>query len=262
MKQPTIAGEPPGLQQRGSIATLTLRRPGQFNRLTAADLRTLQAHCEHLAADPTVRAVVLTADTTGQKRPVFSAGYDVGGFEEADHDPRLFEQTVDRLAALPQVLIAGLNGSVYGGATDLAMACDLRVGLRGTEFRMPACALGLHYYPGGLQRFVAALGLDGARQAFLTARALPVERLDAWGAFVSLHGSEDFENALSTLARELAQLAPLAASATKASLNEIGAGRMQPDAMREREARCLASEDFAEGLRAFAERRSPRFTGR
>ncbi len=252
----------PGLLRDGAVATLTLRRPGKLNRLTQQDLHTLQDHCEALTQDVSVRVVVLTADTTNQKRPVFCAGYDVDGFDGRDHDPNLFENTVKRLAQLPQVVLAVVNGSVYGGATDMVLACDLRIGLNGSEFRMPACALGLHYYPSGLQRYVQVLGLDATRQAFLTANAMPVERLVALGAFISQHGAQEVATAGETLAQQVAQLAPLATQATKASLNEIGQGQYLIGALREREARCLASADFTEGRRAFAERRPPKFTGR
>jgi enoyl-CoA hydratase/carnithine racemase len=252
----------PALHRAGSVATLVLQRPGQLNRLTPQDLRTLQAHCDVLAQDSSVRVVVLTADTHGQKRPVFCAGYDVDSFDGQDHDPDLFEHTVQRLANLPQVVLAVVNGSVYGGATDLVLACDLRIGLSGAEWRMPACALGLHYYPSGLQRCVQVLGLEGARQTFLTAQALPLERLQAWGAFVSLHGPEQLTPQGQALAQHLAALAPLALQGTKASLQDLAQGIFEMAALREREALCLASADFAEGRRAFVERRPAQFTGR
>jgi enoyl-CoA hydratase/carnithine racemase len=251
----------PALDRDGAIAWITLQRPGKLNRLSPQDLQAMQAHCNALAQDTSVRVVVLTSDTTGQKRPVFCAGYDVGGFEGQDHDPNLFENTVQCLAQLPQVVLAVVNGSVYGGATDLVLACDLRMGLSGAEFRMPACALGLHYYPSGLQRYVQVLGLDGARQAFLTASALPLERLHAWGAMVSLHDAQDLSAAAQALAMQVAALAPLAVQGTKASLLDIAQGGASNTMLREREARCLASADFAEGRRAFAERRQPQFTG-
>lgn len=251
----------PGLVRQGSVVTITLRRPGKLNRLTTGDLHTLQSHCMAISQDTSIRVVVLMAETTGQKRPVFCAGYDVGGFEDSSHDPRLFEKTVDCLAGLPQVVIAVVNGSVYGGATDMVLACDLRIGLNEAEFRMPACALGLHYYPSGLQRYVQVLGLDGAKQAFLTASALSFERLRELGAFMSLHSVQVIDIAGVELAQKIPQLAPLALQTTKASLNEISSGAMNAEVMVARETKCLASADFSEGRKAFAEKRQPRFTG-
>ena len=159
-------GQTPGLTVSDAVATVTLRRPAKLNRLTLEDLNMLQAHCDRLERDEAVRVVVLTAETFDQKEPVFSAGYDIGGFDAQAHDPNLFENTVERIARLPQVVIAGLNGSVYGGATDLILACDLRIALAGSQFRMPACALGLHYYPSGLRRYVHRGRCDAVKENY------------------------------------------------------------------------------------------------
>jgi enoyl-CoA hydratase/carnithine racemase len=251
----------PSLERTGFVAKITLSRPGKLNRLTTADLHVLQTHMREIAHDTSVRVVVLTSDTAGQKRPVFCAGYDVGGFDDPHHDPRLFEKTVDCLAQLPQVVIAVVNGSVYGGATDTVLACDLRIGLEEAEFRMPACALGLHYYPSGLQRYVRVLGLNASKQAFLTASAMAFERLRELGVFMSLHSDQDIEAAGDELAKKVSHLAPLALMGTKASLNEIGNGRSNGKTLMARESKCLTSSDFAEGRQAFAEKRQPCFTG-
>jgi enoyl-CoA hydratase/carnithine racemase len=251
----------PQLQRQGWVATITLSRPAKMNRLSPHDLTVLQRLCDELATDASVRVVVLTASTAGQKRPVFCAGYNVEGFADPNHDPRLFEDAVEAVARLPQVVVAVVNGSVYGGATDLVLACDLRLGLEGAEFRMPACALGFHYYPSGLRRYVQVLGVDGAKLAFLTASVIPFDRLRELGAFVSLHPMQEIDAAGQALAERVAQLGPLAVQATKQSLNEIGGGHANTHTLLAREAQTLASKDFAEGRRAFAERREPRFNG-
>lgn len=259
--QPPAEG-PPTLSIADSLATITLRRPAQRNSLRDEDLHTLLAHCAEINADATVRVVVLRADTAGQRRPVFSAGYHVGGFEGAQQDPQLFEKVPDAIERLRPLTVCALGGSVYGGATDLVLACDLRIALAGAEWRMPAVALGLHYYPSGLRRYVTRFGLNAAKRAFLTAQALPVETLAALGLFEALVPAEQFDAAVAGLAQMLAGLAPLAAQATKQSLNEIAAGRFDEPALRAREALTARSEDFAEGRAAFAERRPPVFRGR
>lgn len=244
------------------VATLTLNRPAHRNRLEDADLHALLQAFAQIDADPAIRVLVLTANTRGQPRPVFSAGYHIGGFDGEAHDPQLFEKIPDALAALRPVTICALNGSVYGGATDLVLACDLRIGLAGSELRMPATALGLHYYPSGLQRFVARLGINGAKRAFLTARPFSAERLLHMGCLEELAGNlDDFEHARARLVREVAQLAPLAVQTTKQSLDEISTGRASLPALRAREALTAASADFAEGRAAFLEKRSPQFSG-
>ncbi|MEY4751791.1 MAG: hypothetical protein RIQ60_4005 [Pseudomonadota bacterium] len=255
-------GDLPLLSLAECVATIRLRRPAQRNRLHDADLHALLAMFEQLDADLRVRVVVLSADTTGQRRPVFCAGYHVGGFDHEDHDPRLFERVADGLERLRPLTVCALNGSVYGGATDLVLACDLRVALAGSEWRMPAAALGLHYYPGGLRRYVSRLGLDGAKQAFLTGQALAVDSQALRGVFAAIEPAERFDDAVDARVRAVAALAPLAAQATKQSLNEIAAGPFDLDRLRAREAMSIASADFAEGRAAMAEKRAPRFEGR
>ncbi len=252
----------PHLALEDGVATITLNRPAHRNRLEDVDLRALLEMFERINQDPRVRVVVLTANTEGQPRPVFCAGYHIGDFDSGEHDPLRFEKMVDAMADLRPVTIAALNGSIYGGSTDLALACDLRLGLAGTELRMPATALGLHYYPSGLQRYVARLGISGAKRAFLTARPFSVDQLMALGALEEIAPTpQALAESVRKLAREICALAPLALQETKRSLNEISAGRTDIDAMRRREKLTAESWDFAEGRRAFEEKRKPVFKG-
>jgi enoyl-CoA hydratase/carnithine racemase len=246
----------------GGVASITLNRPAQRNRLENSDLKALLAHFDAIAHNPEVRVLVLSANTAGQPKPVFCAGYDIGGFDEPGHGASFFEEIPDALAQLRPVTICALNGSVYGGATDLVLACDLRIGLQGIEWRMPATALGLHYYPSGLQRYVSRFGLAAAKRAFLTARPFTASQLDALGLFEALVGPQDWAQTLNALVQDILALAPLAVQETKKSLNEIAAGDMDEDRLREREHLTSRSADFAEGRAAFAQRRKPVFVGR
>ena len=205
--------------------------------------------------------LVLTANTAGQPKPVFCAGYDIGGFDEPGHGSSFFEEIPDALAALRPVTICALNGSVYGGATDLVLACDFIVAQRGLSWRMPACALGLHYYPSGLRRYVSRLGLQATKRAFLLGQSMAFEDLETLGLFEALVEAEAFEAALETTVRTVCGMAPLALQATKKSLNDIAAGLYNEPALKERSRQSVYSHDFAEGRAAFAERRVPKFTG-
>lgn len=254
-------GLPPGLRIDGAVATLSLRRPARLNRLSPADLVEIRRHCDTVNARDEVRVLVFTADTVGQARPVFSAGYDIAGFEGDAHDPRSFEHTVQALADLRPPTLAALNGSVYGGATDLVLACDLRLALPGLAWRMPACAIGLHYYASGLRRYVQSFGPDRARQLFLTAEAVSSEQLQQWGVLMELLAPAQFAPRVAALAQQMAALAPLAAQGTKASLRELAGGAAADTVLRERERRCADSDDFREGRQAMAERRAPVFKG-
>ena len=257
-----VPASAPVLHIDGGVATITLNRPAKRNRLENDDLKALLAHFDAVNREAAVRVLVLTANTSGQPKPVFCAGYDMGGFDEPGHGATFFEEIPEALAALRPVSICALNGSVYGGATDVVLACDLRIGLQDIEWRMPATALGLHYYPSGLQRYVSRLGLAGAKRAFLTARPFTASQLDAMGLFEALVTPQAWSFTLQALLDDVLALAPLAVQATKQSLREIEIGQADMAKLREREHASSQSADFAEGRAAFAQRRKPVFVGR
>lgn len=252
---------PPSLEiAADGVATVTLCRPLHRNRLHREDLRMLGSHFRALAQDHTARVLVLTG-----QGPVFCAGFHIGELEaagDATEDPFLFEKTVDLLEALPLPTVARLNGSVYGGGTDLALACDFRIGVAGMTLRMAAAGLGLHYYPSGLQRYVERLGLGAAKRLFLLAEVVPADELCRIGY---LDERVDDIAALDARVRHivdaLAANAPLAVRGMKQSLNEVARGHADLATLRTREALCATSQDLREGLAAFAARRPPRFTG-
>lgn len=251
----------PLLDISGAVATLTLRRPSQRNSLTDDDLNTLLAHFETINRNTAIHAVVLRADTSTQKQAVFSAGYNVGGFDNDPMAPLFFEKIPEALERLRPVTICALNGSVYGGATDLVLACDFTVAQRGYTWRMPAAALGLHYYPSGLRRYVNRFGLQASKRAFLLGQSMPYEVLESLDIFEALVEADAFETHVQSLVDALSQMAPLALAHTKKSLNEIAAGLYNEPALKERSRQSVYSQDFGEGRAAFAERRAPKFTG-
>jgi enoyl-CoA hydratase len=258
---PDDTGGLPRLHLQDGRATLTLNRPAHHNRLHVDDLLALQRHFRALRDDPAVRLLVITG--TGRS---FCSGFHLGDFDnqpaQPGAGPRLFEETVDALEALPLPTICRLNGSVFGGATDLALACDFRVGVQGLVLRMPAARLGLHYYPSGLQRYVARLGLGAAKRLFLLAEAVPDTVLQAIGYLDACVPAAELDAAVAHITSALAAGAPLAVRGMKQSLDDIARGAADLAVLREREAVCAASADLQEGITAFAQRRPPRFSGR
>ena len=251
----------PTLTIDGALATIALRRPSLRNSLTDEDLQTLLTHFDSINRNGNVRVCLLRADTAGQKQAVFSAGYNVSGFENDPMAPLFFEKIPEALERLRPITLCALNGSVYGGATDLVLASDFIVAQRGYSWRMPACALGLHYYPSGLRRYVNRLGLQASKRAFLLAETLPYEKLETLGLFEALVNADLFESEIARITTSLCSMAPLALEATKKSLNEIAAGLYCEPVLKERSRQSVYSQDFAEGRGAFAERRAPKFTG-
>ncbi len=258
---PSLTSQAPLLTISQGVATITLHRPAHRNRLEDGDLQTLLEHIAAVNVDVSVRALVLTAQPN-QPRPVFSAGYHLGAFsDDGQTGPMPFEAVPDALATARPLTLCALPGSVYGGATDLALACDFRFGVEGMELRMPAGALGLHYYPSGMQRYVARLGLGVARKLFLLAETVPDRDLLQLGFLDKLLPANELPGAVGAWCVQVLAMGPLAVQGMKQTLNEIAMGFDQPVLWREREALTKASADFAEGRAAFAERRRAVFRG-
>ncbi len=257
---PATPPGPPLLQLHGGRATIRLMRAAHHNRLHTEDLLALQQHFKLLGADPAVKLLVLT----GSGRS-FCSGFHLGDFDAhaapAGAGPRLFEQTVDMLEALAVPSICRFNGPVLGGAVDLALACDFRVGVQGMAARLPAVRLGLHFYPSGLRRAVSRLGLATAKRLFLLGDTVPADELLAIGYLDRLVAPAQLDAAVQAIADALAAGAPLALRGMKLSLDEIARGGFDLARLREREARSAASDDLREGRAAVAEKRPPRFSG-
>ena len=148
----------------GSTATLTLNNPAKHNRLRPEDLRRIAQLLDQAEAVPDLRVVILT----GAGERSFCSGFDIGSIPAgAGVEGDGFEGMVARVAAVKVPVIAALNGGVFGGAADLALACDFRIGVKGMRLFVPPARLGLHYYPDGLRRFVEKLGPNIAKRVFL-----------------------------------------------------------------------------------------------
>ena len=246
----------PSLTIEGARATIRLNRPEFHNRVEPADLDVLTGLLEQVENDPALRVLVITA--TGRS---FSSGFHIGELG-APGSTTSFEALADRLERVRVPTICVLNGGVYGGATDLALACDFRIGVEGMAMFMPAARLGLHYYRGGMQRYVSRLGVDTAKRLFLTAEKLDAAELLRVGFLTELVGADRLEARAGALADTLAGHAPLAVQGMKSALNAIARGGADWAAIEAAEQRCKQSEDIREGRLAWLEKRPPRFVGR
>ena len=244
----------PELHLDGAVATITLRRPQQANRLEPDDLLAISEHVATVNATPGV--LVLRIQATGK---TFCAGYDIGRI--GGTRPVAFEDMVNALEDAHPVTLVLLQGGVYGGATDLALACDFRIGCPATEMFMPAARLGLHFYRRGLERYVSRLGVDQAKRLFLTAEKIDAAEMKAIGFLTHLVHAEQVQPTAERLAATLAGMAPLALLAMKKNLNRIARGVLDVAELQRDVERTAASRDLQEGRAAWADKRPPRFTG-
>ncbi len=141
-------------------------------------------------------------------------------------------QTGWRTWTLPT--ICRLNGGVYGGSTDMALACDFQIGVDTCEMFMPAARLGLHYYKGGIKRYVSRLGVDNAKRLFLTAQKLEASELLRIGYLTAMVPTEALDEEVDKLAMILAGNAPIAMRGMKQAINEFARGELDEAAADQR----------------------------
>lgn len=237
-------------------AAVTFRRPERHNALDIADLEALDLTLSELAARPDLRLLVLKAEGRS-----FCSGVDLGSVAGHDWRDNPLERVTDRLESLPCPTLCILQGGVYGGGTDLALACDFRLGAQGIKCFIPPAKLGIQYHPHGLKRAVTRLGLGPAKRLFLAAETFNDAEMLRTHFVDWLVAPEELEGKAAELADSLAGLSPGAVRGMKQSLNEIAAGVFDERAARDRAAASFRTEDFQEGRLAMAEKRPPRFTG-
>lgn len=246
------------VQRSGPVVRLVLDRPDRHNALEAADVEALKDALRDAADDDDVRVVILT----GSGAETFSSGASLGQMETGEMSGALFETLSDRLAGLDLPTIARINGSVYGGGGELALCCDIRIGVRGSRLRVPAARLGVCYPPGGLRRYVTRLGLGPASRILLAAEELDADEMLRTGFLTHLVDLHDLDPQVDLLAEEIAGLAPLAVRNMKRILRGIADGGLDPGVAERLVEECASSDDLREGLRAWKEGRAPRFQGR
>ena len=263
-KHPTDAAEAasaPLLEISGARATIRLNRPKHLNRLQADDLDALLKLFDRIEADPAIRVLVLTG--TGR---AFSAGYDLNSVAERATSATeeqsagsAFEVVVNRLEDLAVPTICRLNGGVYGGSTDLALACDFRIGIDSCEMFMPAARLGLHYYKSGIKRYVSRLGVDNAKRLFLTAERISAPEMLRIGYLTAMVPADSFDEEVDRLAGILAGNAPVAMAGMKRAINEFARGKLDEEAADRRHRDSMRGAEIKEGILAFSEKRPPKF---
>ena len=251
-----------------AVARLTLNNPDKRNPLDHEVLDALAATLPELDRGIEIRCVVVTG--TGD---AFSAGYDIGGIPEESFSEDAealvahpFHAAMEAVSAHPYPVVAAINGHCLGGGLELAVRCDLRVCAASARLGMPPAKLGLIYGHTGLERFIDVIGVAHTKQLFLSGRNLDAAAAERMGLVNEVVRDDEIESAALVLAGEIAANAPLSMKGNKRAIETLARfPRLTSEQERELvELRrsCFASEDFREGIRAFAERRAPRWRGR
>lgn len=247
------------------VARLTISNPGKRGALDHAILNGFATTVPQLDA----RCLIVT----GQDR-TFSAGYDIGDLPDsvfADEAEKLvahpFAAAIDALEGYPYPTVAALNGHAIGGGLELALSCDMRIAAATTRVGMPPAKLGLVYSHTGIRKFIDTIGAPRTRELFLVGRPIDVVTAREWGLVNTVTEPDRLTSAALSLASELASNAPLAQRGNKRVINAVLDSRAELDPLVEQELielrrACFSSEDFREGVRAFAEKRPARWRGR
>jgi methylmalonyl-CoA decarboxylase len=199
---------------------------------------------------------------------VWSAGHDISELPQGQ-DPLLYSDPLERLLravkTFPAPVIAMVSGSVWGGATDLVLSCDLIIGDETSSFAITPANLGLAYNTTGLLQFMRRLPLNIVKEMFFTAAPVKADDAAKWGILNHLTPASDLERFTYDLARSIASKAPLAVSVVKDQLRILAeADPITPDVyerIQDLRHRVYQSADYQEGIRAFTEKRKPVFTG-
>lgn len=253
-----------------AVARLTIRNEGKRNALDHEILDGLTAALPRLDRGIEVRCVVVTG-----AGDAFCAGYDIAGIPEqtfaADAEGLVahpFHEAMEALSAHPYPVVAAINGACLGGGLELALRCDLRICAAGAKLGMPPAKLGLVYSHTGLVEFINAVGVARTKELFLTGRNFGAEWAERAGLVNSTVPDAELEAASLALAAEIAANAPLSmrgnkrAIRTLASFPRLTEEQEQEQELIELRRSCFESEDFREGIRAFAEKRPPNWQGR
>jgi enoyl-CoA hydratase/carnithine racemase len=251
-----------------AVTRIRISNPERRNALDHDILDAIAETMPRLEQGIDTRCVLITGEP-----PVFSAGYDIATIpaETFERDAEAlvahpFAAALEAVSSHPWPTVAAINGHCLGGALELAISCDLRVCAAGAKLGMPPAKLGLVYGHTGLRKFLETIGLARTKELFFTARNVEAARAEEIGLVHEVVPDGELEARSVELAATIAGNAPLSMRGNKAAIETLAQNPVLSDAQEAalialRES-CFSSEDFREGIEAFAEKRKPNWKGR
>lgn len=254
------------VRRSSAVGHVVISNLEKFNAMTTQMWSDLPLAIAELDTDQSIRAIVLSGD--GDRAFVSGADISQFGAERSSADSQLrYNQSVAEAYTAPsrasKPVIAKIRGVCMGGGLGLALACDMRICADDARFRMPAGRLGLGYEEAGVRRFVSLIGVQNTYDIFFTARVFDAQDALRMGFVSRVVPAAQLDDTVDELAATIAGNAPLTLRAVKCT---VGAFLLNPTQVNAPEIRaaidaCNSSTDYAEGVRAFAEKRPPIFTG-
>ncbi len=252
-------------ERDGAVGTIMVCRPKVLNALNATVLKELRAAIAQFSQEPTIRVLRLM----GQGSRAFIAGADISEFVGATPADALqiadrIKLVTDALVNCPKPVVAVINGYCLGGGFEIALSCDIRVASTTAQFGLPEINLGILPGGGGTVRLTKIAGSSVARMMTMTGEPIPASRALELGLVASIHPPEELADAARKLVLKLADRSPFALAQLKSSLNiavdtdTASACQAEVKAF----ALCYSTADKEEGVNAFLEKRTPKFSGR
>ena len=254
------------LHKDGAIGWIVADNPSRMNALTSAMWQAIPEAVGAASLDPDIRVIVLRG--SGDK--AFSAGADISEFESArtgdaaKHYDELNDRAFNAIVNCPKPVIAMIHGFCLGGGLGIALCCDMRLADHESQFAIPAAKLGIGYNARWIKPILAAVPPARAKEMLFTGRRIRSAEAVDMGLVSSIVPKAELEANVRSLAAEIASNAPLSIAAAKRAIDELSRRPENPNmaALDEAVQACFISTDYAEGRRAFLEKRKPAFTGK
>jgi enoyl-CoA hydratase/carnithine racemase len=253
-------------EKDGHVGRIVIDHAARRNALTRAMWKAIPEAVAALDRDPEVRVVILR----GAGEEAFVSGADISEFEEVRQGPGARDYDADTsaafeaLRAMDKPVIALLHGYCIGGGAALALSADLRYAADDVELAIPPARLGLGYAVANVESLARVVGTANAREVLFTARRYSATEALGIGWVHRVFPKAELDAAVAKIARQIADNAPLTVRSAKTVLRELD----RPESARDHQRMeasvlaCIESEDYREGVRAFLEKRKPRFVGK